>query len=354
MLALDAGMLTVREALGLPVRPPYRYASSGERGPRVGQGLVLAHVDGATTTATVVGNTAMAAALLATVAVFLRGGASLPRLAAFAAGATVLAVALAPSVDARAEGSFSAHMAQHLALTVVAAPLLVLARPVPPLARGLPVVAPLLVGAERLLTRSSRRAEVLWAVGWCAAFVVGFWAWHVPVAYEAALRYDAVHVAQHVTYVVTALGFWWSVLGPLRRRHPVGGRADEPQRRGLHGGGGHRLGVVGRPLRPPHAGRRPARVTSSAAMRRERSANTTSAHAIPTTVTATPAPSTTRLTDSRTWSKRHPLNERPPRCGLGRRRPAPRRARRRTPWRRRQARFPGSPPRHRRRRSAGR
>lgn len=182
---------------------------------------MLAHIDGATTTATVVGNLVMAAVLLATVAVFLRGGASLPRLATFAAGATVLAVALAPSVDARAESSFSAHMAQHLALTVVAAPLLVLSRPVPPLARGLPVVAHLLVSAERLLTRSSRRAEVVWAVGWCAAFVVGFWAWHVPVAYEAALRHDAVHVAQHVTYVATALGFWWSVLGPLRRRHPL-------------------------------------------------------------------------------------------------------------------------------------
>lgn len=182
---------------------------------------MLAHVDGATTAATVVGDLAMAAVLLAAVAVYRRGGASLSRLAVFAAGATVLAVALAPSVDARAEGSFSAHMAQHLALTVVAAPLLVVSRPIPPFARGLPVAAPLLVGAERLLTASSRRAEVVWAVAWCAAFVVGFWAWHVPVAYEAALRHDAVHVAQHATYVVTALGFWWSVLGPLRRRHPL-------------------------------------------------------------------------------------------------------------------------------------
>src|SRR5207244_5859714 len=49
--------------------------------------------------------------------------------------------------------------------------------------------------------------------------VGGFWAWHLPGLYEAALRNDAIHVAEHGTFVAGALLFWRVVLdaGPKRR-----------------------------------------------------------------------------------------------------------------------------------------
>jgi cytochrome c oxidase assembly factor CtaG len=50
---------------------------------------------------------------------------SLRRAAAFWAGTVALGIALLSPLDAVAETLFSAHMAQHLLLTVVAAPLLV-------------------------------------------------------------------------------------------------------------------------------------------------------------------------------------------------------------------------------------
>jgi cytochrome c oxidase assembly factor CtaG len=46
----------------------------------------------------------------------------------------------------------------------------------------------------------------------------------MPVLYEAALRIEWVHWAQHLSFVVTALLFWWSVLdGPARGRVRPGG-----------------------------------------------------------------------------------------------------------------------------------
>jgi len=41
---------------------------------------------------------------------------------------------------------------------------------------------------------------------------VALWAWHVPAAYEAAVAHPAVHAAEHLSFVGTALLFWWAVL----------------------------------------------------------------------------------------------------------------------------------------------
>ncbi len=49
--------------------------------------------------------------------------------------------------------------------------------------------------------------------------------WHLPALYDAALANDAVHVVQHLTFLVTSVIFWWPVLAPVegRRISPVGG-----------------------------------------------------------------------------------------------------------------------------------
>src|SRR6202022_2913416 len=38
------------------------------------------------------------------------------------------------------------------------------------------------------------------------------WAWHVPMLYDAALRNRGMHVLEHVSFLGTAVLFWWAVL----------------------------------------------------------------------------------------------------------------------------------------------
>jgi putative membrane protein len=134
--------------------------------------------------------------------------------AAFAGGMIALFVALVSPVDGVAESLFWVHMVQHLLLIAVAPPLLVLGAPQAGLAWGLP--------------RDMRRGMGRWwhrrrwlraALRWMAAPLpavalhsVALWAWHVPAAYEAAVAHPAVHAAEHLSFVGTALLFWWAVL----------------------------------------------------------------------------------------------------------------------------------------------
>jgi putative membrane protein len=38
------------------------------------------------------------------------------------------------------------------------------------------------------------------------------WAWHAPSLFQATLTSDWVHTAQHLSFLLSALFFWWAVL----------------------------------------------------------------------------------------------------------------------------------------------
>jgi cytochrome c oxidase assembly factor CtaG len=42
--------------------------------------------------------------------------------------------------------------------------------------------------------------------------------WHVPRFYDAALRYPSLHVAEHLSFLGSALLFWWLVCDRRARR----------------------------------------------------------------------------------------------------------------------------------------
>ena len=140
-----------------------------------------------------------------------------------AAGLVVLAVSLLGPLDSLAARSFAAHMLQHEVLMLVAAPLLVLGRP---LARWTWAFS------QRGRGRLRRALDVwrslgVWRVctsvaGACALQSVALFAWHLPVAFRAALEQPWLHVFQHATFLAVALCFWWTVLrpGPARRVAP--------------------------------------------------------------------------------------------------------------------------------------
>ena len=132
----------------------------------------------------------------------------------------VLGLALVSPLETLSGLFFSAHMAQHLLLMVVAAPLLVLGLPgiaglwaLPPGARK--AVAQRWLKAQRL-----RRAVHLLsspALTWLL-FVGTFWVWHTPALYEATLRSNVVHGLEHLTFLGAALMFWWTLLQPAGHR----------------------------------------------------------------------------------------------------------------------------------------
>lgn len=146
------------------------------------------------------------------------------RTAAFLAGLSALLVALVSQVDALATELFSVHMVQHMLLTVVAAPLLLVGAPIRPLLRGLPrwmrsgLVRPL--ARSRWLRRSLHLIRHPLVAG--ALYVGGLYAWHVPALYDAALRDGRVHVAEHLWFLVSALVFWSVVIDPVPFRGTLG------------------------------------------------------------------------------------------------------------------------------------
>ena len=151
----------------------------------------------------------------------ITGTARTARMVAFYGGLTVLAAALMSPIDAVSSALFSAHMIQHLLLMVVAAPLLVLARPMAALVAGLPAggrdaVRSVAAGGARRVLHTLTRPIVVWSVA-----AVALWAWHMPSLYEAAISHEALHVAEHASFLGTALLFWTVVLGSSVRRGPA-------------------------------------------------------------------------------------------------------------------------------------
>jgi putative membrane protein len=147
------------------------------------------------------------------------------RAACFFGGLAALVGALVSPLDHAGAELLSAHMGQHLVLILAAAPLLVLGRP------GVVVLAALPHARRRMIHRIVSRRPVqsaMWIV--TAPLVAWFvhvgvvWAWHVPGAYQAALRHQPVHWLEHASFLGTAMLFWWVALEPgSHRRLAQGG-----------------------------------------------------------------------------------------------------------------------------------
>ena len=143
------------------------------------------------------------------------------RLILYVSGLAAVAVALLSPIDHLAHVLLTAHMIQHLLLMMIAAPLLLLGNPLPVGLWGLPRRARRAVG--RLLTPHAPLRRALWAatlmpVAWLL-FVANLWLWHLPAAYQAALRDHLIHDVEHLTFFGTALFFWWPIIEPAPRLH---------------------------------------------------------------------------------------------------------------------------------------
>jgi cytochrome c oxidase assembly factor CtaG len=138
--------------------------------------------------------------------------------ALFYAGLAAVAVATAGPLDEAAGRSLTAHMTQHVILLTVAAPLLAFGRPLPTLLWSLPMRARRRsLALARRATRTHARHFAGWVAGALLIQAVVMWAWHIPIAYEAAIRHPALHLAEHAMFLLAAGVAWWSVSSGARR-----------------------------------------------------------------------------------------------------------------------------------------
>lgn len=154
------------------------------------------------------------------------GPAAADRRLAFLLAIFSLLVSLTGPLDDLADELFSAHMVQHLALMLIAAPLLAWARPGVVLLWALPKRARKTFGRGYNLGRLSRLVRWLshpvsiW-IAFCGAFAF----WHLPGPYGFALTHPVVHVLEHASFLITAYAFWSVVIGgSARHRLDCGAR----------------------------------------------------------------------------------------------------------------------------------
>lgn len=142
------------------------------------------------------------------------------RLLCFVGGMAVLWLAIASPIDGFADMLLSAHMVQHFLLMSAVPPLVLLGAPVVPMLRGLPRgFVKTALGPLIRLPLLRRLADFLTdpVVAWLA-FNTVFLAWHLPKAYDYALRNENVHDFEHICFLATALLFWWVILQPWPTR----------------------------------------------------------------------------------------------------------------------------------------
>jgi cytochrome c oxidase assembly factor CtaG len=120
-------------------------------------------------------------------------------------GLAIMFLALVSPLDTLADDYlFSVHMFQHLLLSTVVPPLLLL---------GIPLewwewvlsLRPL-HAAEGFL----RQPPIAWLCG-----IATLWIWHWPRLFDAALYNENLHILQHLCFMVTGTIFWYPVLTPV-------------------------------------------------------------------------------------------------------------------------------------------
>jgi cytochrome c oxidase assembly factor CtaG len=124
------------------------------------------------------------------------------RQACFYGGFVVIGVALTSLGKASQELLF-VHMIEHLLLGDIAALLIVL---------GLTasVIAPILRIA--FFNRLRVLANPLIAF---PLWLIDFYAWHLPVFYQAALRHSGIHALEHAMFLGFGINMWMCLFGPL-------------------------------------------------------------------------------------------------------------------------------------------
>jgi len=133
---------------------------------------------------------------------------------AFYAGWATLSLALTSPIHELGEQLFSAHMLQHEILILISAPLISASHPGATLLWAFAPRHRSEIGGWVHRIERSHPVQLLMAPlnAWILE-AVALWLWHIPFLYEATLRSDWVHAAQHLSFLATAVLFWSALFG---------------------------------------------------------------------------------------------------------------------------------------------
>lgn len=124
-----------------------------------------------------------------------------PRPWAFVAGWTILAIAFVSPLCNLSVALFSARIGQHMVLTLLSAPLLIVG------------------GADLVLARafglSAAHPSKLEAVASTLLFAFALWFWHTPGPYDATLQSHTIYWSMKISFLATSLMLWRCLLRDL-------------------------------------------------------------------------------------------------------------------------------------------
>jgi putative membrane protein len=126
----------------------------------------------------------------------------------FAGGILTILVALVSPLDSLGDQLMVMHMVQHMLLLDVA-PILAI------LGFTKVILRPVTRAVRDLERRAGALAHPAFAV---VLYVLVIWAWHIPAAYDLALRHPVVHVLEHSSFLLAGSLYWWHLLSPIRAR----------------------------------------------------------------------------------------------------------------------------------------
>ena len=148
------------------------------------------------------------------------------KLVAYLTAIVTVLVALLSFIDILGGSLFYMHMIQHLMLTMIAGPLIMLADPLPIIMWGLP--RPLRKRFGRVVLRITHkkspwrkllRSITTPGVSYVVMLIL-LWGWHEPRLYNLAIVDPLVHDLEHIAFLFSSLIYWWHVTGAGPRIHP--------------------------------------------------------------------------------------------------------------------------------------
>jgi putative membrane protein len=150
-----------------------------------------------------------------------RASARPPGASRFIAGWTVLTLALVSPLHAAGERSFTMHMIEHEMIMLVATLLLAMSGSGGIMAWGLPRPLRQSLGGSWKSPLQSLWKRLTEPVTATAVQAVVMWTWHAPLLFDRALESSGWHIAQHASFFISSLIFWWAMLHPRRSGYGV-------------------------------------------------------------------------------------------------------------------------------------
>lgn len=141
----------------------------------------------------------------------------------FYVGLLIVIAAMLPPIDPLSDQLFFMHMVQHLMITNIGVPLLMLGVPFFICVRGISPSVRRNIYFPLVRSRPLRFVFKILSLPLVslALFQASYWFWHVPYFYNLALLNDAWHLLEHACFAWTSILLWRNIIDPAPMKSPL-------------------------------------------------------------------------------------------------------------------------------------